>query len=88
MIDPAEITSVITKLTVEVDRKESEVIRIASALEVANRRIKTLEGLLDTFLKQGWREGDFAFQEDLLEAPKAAPAPAPAEPSLRVSKPE
>jgi hypothetical protein len=35
---------VITKLTVEVDRKETEVIRLASGLEVANRRIATLEG--------------------------------------------
>lgn len=86
MIDPAEITSVITKLTVDIDRKETEVIRLASGLEVANRRIATLEGLLDTFLQKGWREGNFAFQDDLLQAPDA---PAPAEPSsMRVSKPE
>lgn len=85
-----EITNVITKLTVELDRKETDVIRLGGALESANRRISTLEGLLDTFLKKGWREGDFQFQEDLLQAPAEAPAPPrPASPSsMRVSKPE
>lgn len=78
-IDINEITAVVTNLTVELSRKETELANIGATLGAERRRVEVLEGILDKFLKPAWRTGDFEFVPDLLEPPQPqAPAPATA----------
>lgn len=73
-VDFQEITAVITNLTVEVGRKETEIASLGATLAAERRRVEVLEGILDKFLKPEWRSGDFEFVPDLLEPPSPRPA--------------
>lgn len=85
-IDINEITAVITNLTVELSRKETELANVGATLGAERRRVEVLESILDKFLKPEWRSGDFEFVPDLLEPPTPAPAaPAPAPPAQPAS---
>lgn len=78
-VDINEITAVITNLSVELSRKETELANIGASLAAERRRVDVLEGILDKFLKPEWREGAFEFVPDLLEPPaKEPPAPSTA----------
>jgi hypothetical protein len=69
MVDMHEITAVITNLTVDIGRKETEMASLGASLSAERRRVDVLEGILDKFLKPAWRSGEFEFVPDLLEPP-------------------
>lgn len=87
-IDFNEITAVVTNLTVELGRKETELANLGASLAAERRRVDVLESILDKFLKPAWRSGEFEFVQDLLEPPAQGtitPTPAIAAPTEPVS---
>lgn len=73
-IDFDEVRNVITQMTIDINRKESEIVRLGGDLAAERRRTEILESVLDKFLKPSWRAGEFEFVPDLLEPSSPAPA--------------
>lgn len=63
-----EIQNTITKLVVELDRKDNLLFEAEATAAQLKQRVASLEIVLDKFLKPEWRKGQFDFLPDLLEA--------------------
>lgn len=85
-IDFDEVRNVITQMTIDINRKETEIIRLGGDLAAERRRTEILESVLDKFLKPTWRAGEFEFVPDLLEPPPKSPARTVSPPPESVSE--
>ena len=64
-IDIAEITAVITNLTVDVARKDSEITDLSNRLAAAETRVAHHEEIIDSLLDPCWRDGELKMLPDV-----------------------
>lgn len=62
-IDFNEVTAVITKLTVSLERAETQAAQANAQLEKAVARSDLMEQILDHFLEAGWRDGELKLKD-------------------------